>query len=80
MTTAERVQRVVAAVLHVPPGSVASKARLTDLAPLDSLSMAEIAAGLDEEFGVRVPGDDLTAVQTVGDLVGVVERAPARPR
>lgn len=80
MSTVERVQQVVAAVLHVPPGSVVPTARLNDLAALDSLSMAEIAAGLDEEFGVRVPGDDLTAVQTVGDLVGVVERAPARTR
>jgi acyl carrier protein len=53
-------------------------ARLADLAQLDSLSLAEIAAALDEEFGIRVPGDDLTTVQTVAELSAVVERAPRR--
>jgi acyl carrier protein len=80
MSTEERVQQVVASVLRVPPASVVPAARLVELAPLDSLSLAEIAAALDEEFGVRVPGDDLTAVQTVADLVDVVARAPARTR
>ena len=80
MSTEERVQQVVASVLRVPPASVVPAARLAELAALDSLSLAEIAAALDEEFGVRVPGDDLAAVQTVADLVGVVARAPARTR
>jgi len=66
-------------VLRVPAESVIGDARLTELAELDSLSLAEIAAALDEEFGIHVPGDDLTTVQTVAELAAVVERAPARP-
>ena len=42
------------------------------------MTLAEIAAGLDDEFKTRVPSDDLTAVQSVDDLVRLVERAPAR--
>ncbi len=78
MSTIERVRQVVASVLRVPAESVIGDARLTELAELDSLSLAEIAAALDEEFGVRVPGDDLTTVQTVAELAAVVERAPKR--
>jgi acyl carrier protein len=78
VSTLERVRQVVASVLRVPAPSVEPTARLVDLAELDSLSLAEIAAALDEEFAVRVPGDDLTAVQTVAELAAVVERAPRR--
>ena len=78
MNTLERIRQVVASVLRVPPASVTPTARLADLAELDSLSLAEIASALDEEFEIRVPADDLTTVQTVGELVAVVDRAPAR--
>jgi acyl carrier protein len=77
-TTLERVQHVVASVLHVPLGTVTPSALLSEIAALDSLSLAEIAAGLDEEFRTRVPSDDLTAVQTVDDLATLVARAPRR--
>ena len=78
MSTLERVRQVVASVLRVPPASVTPTVRLADLAELDSLSLAEIASALDEEFEIRVPADDLTTVQTVDELAAVVARAPGR--
>jgi len=78
MSTIERVRQVVASVLRVPAPTVVADARLAELAELDSLSLAEIAAALDEEFDVRVPGDDLTTVQTVAELAAVIDRAPKR--
>ncbi|TMA82169.1 MAG: acyl carrier protein [Deltaproteobacteria bacterium] len=77
-TILERVQHVVAAVLHVPLRTVTPAALLSEITALDSLSLAEIAAALDEEFRIRVPSDDLTAVQTIDDLATLVERAPRR--
>ena len=78
VSTLERVQKVLAAVLRVPRESVTPTALLGDIVALDSMTLAEIAAGLDDEFKTRVPSDDLTAVQTVDDLVRLVARAPAR--
>ena len=78
MTTLERVQSVVASVLRVPAEKVTPTAVLSEIAALDSLSLAEIAAALDEEFRIYVPSDDLTAVQSVGDLAALVERLPPR--
>lgn len=74
----ERVQKVVAAVLRVPAGSVPPAAVLSDIAPLDSLSLAEIASALDEEFATRLPSDELAVVQTVTELARLVERSPRR--
>ncbi len=78
LSTLERVQQVVASVLRVPLESVTPSALLSEIAALDSLSLAEIAAALDEEFRTRVPSDDLTAVRTVRDLATLVGRAPRR--
>jgi acyl carrier protein len=78
VSTLERVQHVVASVLRVPRETVTPSALLSEIAALDSLSLAEIAAALDEEFRTRVPSDDLTAVQSVRDLAALVERAPRR--
>ena len=78
VSTLERVRQIVAAVLRVEPATVTPSARLADLAELDSLSLAELASALDDEFAVRVPADDLTTQQTVDDLAAVVSRAPAR--
>ena len=78
MNTFERVRTVLASVLRVPLESVVADARLVELVEIDSLTLAEIAAGLDEEFHTRLPSDDLSAVQTVADLVRAVEHAPSR--
>jgi acyl carrier protein len=73
MTTLERVQRVVASVLQVPVERVTAFAPLYQISELDSMHLAEIAAGLDDEFQIRIPNDGLEAVQSVEDLVRLVE-------
>jgi acyl carrier protein len=78
VTTLERVQSVVASVLRVPAEKVTPTAVLSEIAALDSLSLAEIAAAHDEEFRIYVPSDDLTVVQSVRDLAALVERLPRR--
>ena len=74
--TVERVRAALAAVLRVPVERVVPEARLTDLVEIDSLTLAEVATALDDEFHIRLPSDDLSAVQTVADLVRLVERTP----
>jgi acyl carrier protein len=71
----ERVQAVLEAVLGVPRESITAAARLDELAPLDSLSLAELASALDREFGVLIPGEDLTTSLRVADLESIVEEA-----
>ncbi|MBU6283366.1 acyl carrier protein [bacterium] len=78
MIDPRKIEDLVAEVLHVPRSDVGPDRRLCDIADLDSLSLVEIASAVDDAFGVRVPGDGLTAILTVSELVDLVARAPAR--
>jgi acyl carrier protein len=66
--TGRRLRAVLDALLGVPAADVSGAERLDELAPIDSLSLAELAAALDREFGVVVPGEALTAALRVADL------------
>lgn len=78
MPTLERVQKIVASVLGVPVEQVQPHAPLYQVAELDSMHLAEIAAALDDEFAIRISDDDLGAAQTIEDLARIVTTAPAR--
>jgi len=74
----EKTRDVVASVLRVPAETLDPDTILSEIGPLDSLSLAEIASALDDAFGVRLPSEDLTTGQSVADLAALVERAPRR--
>jgi acyl carrier protein len=78
MIDPEKLEVLVAQVLRVPRAEVGPGKRLCDLADLDSLSLVEIASAVDDEFGVRLPGDGLTTILTVAELAALVEKSPAR--
>jgi len=78
MSTLERARTVVADVLRVPADRVEPATPLNDIAQLDSLSLVEIASALDEEFGIRVPSEDLGAARSLNDILAVIERSPRR--
>ena len=73
--TTERVRDVLTRVLRVPPTMFASPARLDAIAAVDSLSLAELAAALDEEFAIEIDGERLTAGLSLPQLVALVEEA-----
>jgi acyl carrier protein len=78
MTTMERVQQVVASVLRVPVEKLAPAALLYQVAELDSLTLAEIAAALDDEFHIRLPSDGITNAHSIADLAALVDATVAR--
>jgi acyl carrier protein len=78
VSTLARVQAIVADVLGIPVEKVVPHAPLYQITDLDSMHLAEIAAALDDEFRTRIPSDGLEAVQSVEDLVRLVETSPQR--
>ena len=39
---------------------------------LDSLDLAELSQVVDESFGVRLKGDDVQQIKTVGDAIDLI--------
>ena len=39
---------------------------------VDSLDLAELSQVVEEHFGVRLKGDDMQAIRTVGDAIDLV--------
>ena len=47
---------------------------------IDSMQMLELVARLEERLGIRLPDYELTAIDTIDDLVAVVGRHAAAER
>ncbi len=52
---------------------VTPEATLTDI-DVDSLDLAELAQIVEERYGTKLTGADVTGVRTVGDVVELIER------
>jgi acyl carrier protein len=76
--TAEQVEAVVAdALAELGPAreDITRDATFESL-DVDSLDLAELSQVVEEHFGVRLKGDDVANIKTVGDAIDlVVERA-----
>lgn len=74
----ERLRRIVPEKVGVDPALLQPDARLADIG-IDSFSLIELVFIAEEEFGIRVPLDDLE-VKTVGDVLDVVQKCMAIER
>lgn len=74
-STEERLFAVLHEVLGVPHDALTATARLDEIAPLDSLSLAELASAIDEEFDIQLPGEELTTSLAIGELTAIVDAA-----
>lgn len=55
----------------VEPGDVTLEVTLEDL-DMDSLDVVEIMQAMEDDFGVRVPDEDLEGLTTMGDAINAV--------
>jgi acyl carrier protein len=48
----------------------------TDIATLgiESVTMLELIAALEERFGIELPDDELTTLDTLGDVIQLLQR------
>ena len=67
-----RFQKVAVEVLSVSEDQVVREAKFGDDLDADSLDLVELIMGLEEEFGVEVPEEDLEGIETVGQAYDLV--------
>jgi len=67
--------QIVNEIAGVPVGDITLDKSFIDDLDVDSLSMVEIATAAEDQFGVRIPDEDLKDLKTVGDAVSYIEKA-----
>jgi len=77
-TTIDRLKRIVASVVAVDDTSFEPSASLVEAFNADSLEILEISMGVEDEFAIEVPPDDMSNFTTVGDLVNYIESRVAK--
>ena len=70
----EHLISLISAVLHIPANQVTLDADLIDDLGADSLSLAQLAARVEEDLGRRLPAERLQYLLTVRDLMKARER------
>ena len=72
--TAEQVEAVVVDTLAQfgPTREQLHRDATFEELDLDSLDLAELSQVVDERFGVRLKGDDVQTIKTVGDAIDLI--------
>ncbi len=69
-----KVIEILVDKLGIDQESVKMESKLEDDFGADSLDCVEIILALEHEFPIRIPDDDAERVETVKDIVDLVER------
>jgi len=62
-------------VAGIDPAEVTLEKSFIDDLDVDSLSMVEVVVAAEENFGVKIPDEDVKGLRTVGDAVTYIQRA-----
>lgn len=72
------VQAKFADVLELAPAEITSESRFADDLDADSIDLIEVVNAAEAELGVRIEEEQLYDIETVGDLVAIIDqRRPA---
>jgi acyl carrier protein len=75
--SADEIRAGLASILNdvadVDAADVSDEKSFVDDLDVDSLSMVEVAMAAEEQFGVKIPDDELPKLKTVGDAVKYIE-------
>jgi acyl carrier protein len=70
----EKITGIIAEQLDVKESEVAPEKSFTDDLGADSLAIVELVLALEEEFGIKIPDDQVDSIKTVGDAVEYIRR------
>ena len=65
----EKLKKVIADVLNVDPEEITMESTFVDDLGADSLDLFELVMALEEEYGLEIPAEELSDVETVGDII-----------
>ena len=79
MATTEEIRSSLADIVNevagIPAEDVQMDKSFVDDLDVDSLSMVEVVVAAEEQFGVKIPDEEVKNLKTVGDAVAFIENA-----
>jgi len=73
MSARERVVSVIEEQMGVDPSEITDDASFTEDLGADSLDLAELVMGFEEEFDIEIPDETAEEITTVGEAVEKIE-------
>ena len=70
-----KVKEIIVDKLGVSESEVTNEASFTTDLGADSLETVELIMKLEEEFGIDIPEEESSKIQTVGDAIKYIENA-----
>lgn len=64
-------------VFEEPPGRIGTATLREEIPGWDSLGILSLIAALDERFNLQVPEKEIEALQSIGDILAILQRAGA---
>ena len=69
----EKIKELIVESLGIEEDQVTMEASFKEDLKVDSLDLFEMVMGLEEEFEIEIPTEDLEQIVTVGDVVKYIE-------
>ena len=70
----EKLQKIIAEVLNVDTEEVTPDTTCVDDLGADSLDIFQIVMGIEEEFDIEIPTEEVEQIVSVGDAVEQIKR------
>ena len=70
----EKLQKIIAEVLNVDAQEVTMDTTFVEDLGADSLDIFQIIMGIEEEFDIEMPNEDVEHIVTVGDTVEEIKK------
>lgn len=76
MSTFERLLEVCAAVFEgeIDVDSITPESNLHDDININSIGLLYMAMAIEEEFGVKFSNDDFVNIETISDVIAIIEQ------
>ncbi|MDO4438482.1 MAG: acyl carrier protein [Eubacteriales bacterium] len=71
----EKLQSIIADIMNIDAEEITLDTTFVDDLGADSLDIAQIMMGIEDEFGVEIPSNLIEDIVTVGDAVEQIKAA-----
>ncbi len=73
----DKIKEIMVDTLACDENKITPEASIADDLSIDSLDAVELVMALEEEFGIKIPDEELGKLKTVQDIVNTVEKHKA---